>query len=172
MGEMGKKQHLHELLESIDTAMLITRHGEENHARPMAVAGVEGASTVWFVTSDDSPKAVEIRADARVSATFQTSRKFVALSGQAALVKDRAKVAELWKPDWKVWFPNGKDDPTIALIRVEVQDAEFWDNAGAKGIRYVFEAVKGLIAGERPEPVAGLHGRVRDGEALPESSRS
>jgi general stress protein 26 len=159
------KKHLHELLESFDTAMLITRHHDGMHARPMAVADVEGAHCVWFVTSVDSPKAEEIRTDPRVSATFQANRKFVALSGNAELVRDRAKIDALWKDVWKVWFPNGKDDPSIALIRVSVDDAELWDNAGAKGIRYVFQAVKDVLAGERPTPVDGQHARIKAPEA-------
>lgn len=133
----GDKKHLHELLESFDTAMLITRHHEGNHARPMAVAAVEGSDSVWFVMSMDSPKAAEIREDPRVSATFQAGRKFVALSGNAEIVPDRDKIHALWKDTWKVWFPNGKDDPSIALIRVSVDDAELWDTAGAKGVKYV-----------------------------------
>jgi general stress protein 26 len=165
MGEMTKTKHLKELLESFDTAMLLTRDGDQNHARPMAIADIEGASTIWFVTSKESPKADEIRHDERVSVTCQSDRRFVALSGTSTLVRDRAKIDALWKEQWKVWFPNGKDDPSIALIKVTVEDAEFWDNAGAKGIRYAVEAVKGLIAGERPQQVEGTHGRVKQGTA-------
>src|SRR5215204_5711695 len=135
MGQ-STKQHLQDLLESFDAAMLITHHGDREHARPMAVAGVEGANTLWFATSEWSPKSDEIRRDARVSATFQSDKRYVALSGRGELVSDRAKINELWKPTWKVWFPNGKDDPSLVLIRVTVEDAEFWDNAGTKGIRY------------------------------------
>lgn len=154
------KKHLQELLETFDTAMFITHHGDGQHARPMAVAGVEGVNTLWFVTSLDAPKSDEIRRDARVSITFQSERRFVALSGQAELVGDRTKIHELWKPAWKVWFPLGKDDPSLSLIRVTVTDAEFWDNAGARGLRYVFEAAKALIAKEKPATAEGQHGRV------------
>jgi len=161
MGEIAKTKHLNELLDSFDTAMLLTRDGDQNHARPMAVAEIETANTIWFVTSSDSPKVEEIRADSRVSVTFQSERKFVALSGTSAVVRDRARIDALWKEAWKVWFPNGKEDPSIALIRVTVEDAEFWDNAGGKGIRYAFEAAKALLTGERPEPVPGAHGRVK-----------
>ena len=73
MGETTK-EHLKELLASFDTAMLITRDGDQDHARPMALAGVEGASTLWFVTSQWSPKAGEIAQDQRVSLTFQALR--------------------------------------------------------------------------------------------------
>jgi general stress protein 26 len=159
MGEKSKA-HLKELLESFDTAMLITRHGETVHARPMAVAGVEGASTLWFVTGASSPKSDEIRNDERVSATFQGSLKFVALSGLASLVRDRKKIEELWQTSWKAWFPNGKDDPNITLIRVTVTDAEFWDTAGSKGIRYAFEVAKAVVTGDTPEVSQGQHGRL------------
>jgi general stress protein 26 len=162
----NKQEHLKELLESFDTAMLLTHHGEKEHARPMAVAGLEGTNTLWFVTADASPKTEEISKDPRVSATFQSSRRYVAISGHAELVDDKTKLNELWKPSWKVWFPNGKDDPSIRLIRVTVNDAEFWDNAGTKGIRYVFEAAKALLRHTTPTIGAPLHGRVQSAEPI------
>ena len=165
MGEISKTRHLNELLESFDTAMLLTRDGDENHARPMAIAAIEGGNTLWFVTSNESPKAEEIRSDRRVSVTLQSNRRFVALSGTSTLVRDRTRIEALWKDAWKVWFPKGKEDPSIALIKVNVEDAEFWDNAGGKGIRYVFEAAKALMSGERPDPVPGAHGRVKPATA-------
>lgn len=155
-----KREHLKHLLESFETAMLLTHHGDKHHARPMNVASIEGANTIWFVTQEMSPKTDEIKKDARVSATFQAARRFVALSGRAEVVDDRAKLEELWKPSWKVWFPNGKDNPSIRLIRVDVSDAEYWDNAGTKGLRYVFEAAKALLRHTTPNVTEVLHGRV------------
>lgn len=159
---MGEKSttHLKQLLESFDTAMLITRQNESMHARPMAVAGVEGATTLWFVTSEPSPKSTEIKNDERVSATFQSALKFVALSGVATLVRDRKKIDELWQTSWKAWFPDGKDDPSIVLIRVTVTDAEFWDTAGARGIRYAFEMAKAVVTGDTPETTEKQHARL------------
>jgi general stress protein 26 len=161
------EKHLQELLESFDTAMLMTHHRDLEHARPMAIAGVEGVNTLWFVTSLDAPKAEEIRRDSRVSVTLQSHRRFVALSGHAELVSDRGKIRDLWKPAWKVWFPEGKDDPSLSLIRVTVADAEFWDNAGAKGLRYVFEAAKALLSKEKPTITAAQHGRVKSSMGEP-----
>jgi len=155
------KQHLKELLESFDTAMLVTRHDDRDHARPMAVAGVEGASTLWFVTSQNTPKSEEIRRDGRVSVTFQSDKRYVALSGVAELMTDPAKIDELWKTSWNVWFPQGKDDPNLVLIRVTVTDAELWDHAGSKGIRYAFEAAKALVTGKTTELGEDLHARVK-----------
>jgi len=159
MGEKSKA-HLKDLLESFHTAMLITRDGETMHARPMAVAGVEGSSTLWFVTGESSPKSNEIKSDERVSATFQGPLKFVALSGTATLVRDRNKIEELWQTSWKAWFPNGKDDPNLTLIRVTVTDAELWDTAGTKGIRYAFEVAKAIVTGDTPTISQGQHERI------------
>ena len=173
MSEIATTKQLSELLESFDTARLLTRHGDTNHARPMAIAEMEGANTLWFITSIDSPKVDEIRHDERVSVILQSERKFIALSGISTVVRDRERIDALWKETWKIWFPKGKADPSIALLRVDVEDAEFWDNGGANGIRYAFEAVKGLIKGETPDLDAGVHGRVRrydggaPGSALP-----
>jgi general stress protein 26 len=160
-----KEKHLEKLLESFDTAMLITRHDDFDHARPMTVAGVDGASTVWFATSEDSPKAEEIRRDGRACATFQSRKRWVAVSGIAELVKDRDKVHQLWKPSWRVWFPKGKDDPSIVLIRLTVTDAEFWDNAGAKGIRWILELLRALLSRRRPSMAEGQHARIHPVEA-------
>jgi hypothetical protein len=65
-----------------------------------------------------------------------------------------------------VWFPNGKDDPSLALIRVAIDDAEFWDDAGAKGVRYAFEAVKAFVSRTTPSSVEGQHGRVKAGNPM------
>lgn len=169
MGERTK-EHLRELLTSFDTAMLITRKDDLNHARPMAIADIEGANVLWFVTSEPTPKTEEVKRDQSVSATFQSATRYVALSGRGELVRDRQKVEELWKPDWKAWFQS-KDNPDIVFIRVTVTDAEFWDNAGTKGIRYAFEVAKGMITGEEPKAAPGQYGRVKDLGSGPPSTK-
>ncbi|MBN9165797.1 MAG: hypothetical protein BGO98_11415 [Myxococcales bacterium 68-20] len=163
MGE-STKTHLKSLLESFDTGMLITHYDDREHGRPMSIAAVEGSNTIWFATAQSSPKSDEIRRDTRVSVTFQSRRRFVALSGTAELVDDRSKIHELWRPSWKLWFTKGKDDPSIVLIRVTVTDAEFWDNAGAIGIRFAFKAAKALLTKHEMPYVEGQHGRVKVGE--------
>lgn len=163
MGE-STKQQLKSLLESFDTGILITRIDDREHGRPMTIAAIEGANTLWFATTRSSPKSEEIRRDTRVSVTFQSRKRFVALSGTAELVDDRSKIHELWRPSWRLWFTRGKDDPSIVLIRVTVKDAEFWDNAGAVGIRFAFKAAKALLTSRGMPYVAGQHGRVMVGE--------
>jgi general stress protein 26 len=145
------KKHLYELLGDFDTAMLVTRGGGgEMRARPMAVAELRPDADAYFVTSVGSPKVAEIDSYPSVTLTFQRANEFASLSGEMTIVTDRALIHRLWREPWKVWFPQGKDDPSIALLRFDARRGEYWDNSGAEGLEYVFEAVKAYATGETP----------------------
>ena len=132
--------------------MLVTRAGDgQLRGRPMALAEVEPDGTLWFATDRHSEKMDELANDSHVVVTMQSRTKFVSLSGTAATVEDRAKVARLWKVEWKVWFPGGKDDPNILLLRVAGRTGEYWDNSGTSGVKYLIEAGRALLTGSRPD---------------------
>ena len=143
---------LRELLEEFGIAMLVTRTPEgQLRARPMALAAVETDGTLWFATDRHAAKVEELERDRDVAVTMQSATKFVSLSGSASPVEDRARVARLWKVEWKVWFPGGKDDPNIVLLRIDGQKGEYWDNSGTSGLKYILEAGKALLTGTRPD---------------------
>jgi general stress protein 26 len=151
------------LLEEFDVAMLATRTKDgQLRARPMALAEVEPGGTLWFLTDRHSAKVDEIERDVQVLVTMQSKTKFVSLSGTAAPVEDRARVARLWKLEWQAWFPGGKDDPNLVLLRVDGDEGEYWDNSGTSGVKYLVEVGKALLTGDRPD-VHGdpkVHGKV------------
>lgn len=156
-------EKLRHLLEEFRVAMLVTRTTDGNlRGRPMALAEVEPDGTLWFATDRDSAKVDELEEDNHVVVTMQSSTKFVSLTGQAKLVDDREKVSRLWRAEWKVWFPGGKDDPNIRLLRIDGHRGEYWDNSGSSGVKYLIEAGKALVTGTRPD--AGedpkLHAKV------------
>ena len=143
---------LHDLLEDFGVAMLVTRTPEgQLRGRPMALAQVEGDGTLWFVTGKHSAKVDELALDSHVAVTMQSSAKFVSVSGRATPVEDRAKIAQLWKVEFKVWFPGGQDDPEVLLLRVDGAVGEYWDNSGTSGLKYLIEAGKALLSGTRPD---------------------
>jgi general stress protein 26 len=134
-----------------DTAMLVTRtHDGELRARPLTVATAQDDGYLYFSTSVESPKVAEITEDQHVAVTFQDSKRYVSLTGTARLSRDRALIDRLWSEAWKVWFPKGKDDPTLAILIVAPIAGEYWDNAGTKGLRYAFEAAKAYATGTKP----------------------
>src|SRR5436190_21044614 len=115
--EAEKHSRLMKLLSHFETAMLVTRVGEEMRARPLSIAESREDGAVYFSTAIDSPKVAELEADPHVNVVMQDGRRFVSLSGTARVVRDRALIERLWKPSWKVWFPTGKDDPSLCLLR-------------------------------------------------------
>jgi len=155
------RERLYDLLKDFDTAMLITKSPDGHmHARPMAVAELNPDADAYFVTGIDSPKAAEIGAHPNITLTFQSSNQYASVSGRAEIVKDQDLIDRLYKEAWKVWFPKGKSDPSISMTRFTAQDAEYWDNAGAQGIRFAYSAAKAYLKGETPKSDQKQHAKV------------
>ena len=152
-------EKLKTLINDIDFAMLTTVNGGHLRSRPMSTQEYEGSNTLWFFTSDQTHKVDEIEADSRVNVAYAKpdDNVYVSVSGRAALVKDRAKIEELWNPILKAWFPDGLEDPTLSLLRITIEEAEYWDSPNSKLVQIV-GFVKALATGERAD--GGEYGRV------------
>ena len=148
-----KDLELHKLKEEIKdirTAMLTTLREDGNfHSRPMSVNEMDDDGTMWFFSHEDSNKVAEIRKNNRVSLGFSDTgaETYVATSGMAEVVKDKAKINDLWNDALKTWFPNGKDDPNVTLLKVTTHSGEYWDRPGGK-MMLLFEVAKGAITGK------------------------
>jgi general stress protein 26 len=155
------REHLHDLIKDFRTAMLITRAVDGGtHVRPMAVAKLQPDEELYFATGLSTPKVSEITETSSVVVTFQSSSEFAALYGMARLVKDRAIIDQLWSEAWRVWFPGGKDDPNLALLAVTPKTAEYWDNSGAEGFKYLFEGLKAVWQKRTPDTDDAQHAKV------------
>jgi general stress protein 26 len=121
---------LDEMIEGIDFCMLTTIDRGHLRSRPMSTQQFEFDGDLWFFTSDNTHKVEEIANDGRVNVAYSdpSNNRYVSVSGRASLSKDRAKIEELWNPAHKAWFPDGLDDPHLALLKVEVEEAEYWDS--------------------------------------------
>lgn len=160
MTDQAKK--LHDLIADFEDAMLVTTSPDGRlHARPMRIAELENDSDVWFLTSSESGKIVEIDEHADVNVTLQGGGKYVSLSGRAAVEPSRGKLDQLWQESYRVWFPDGKDDPRIVLLHVVVMEGEYWDNSGAEGIRYLVKAGKAYLQGKTPKIDESIHSKVK-----------
>ena len=74
---------------------------------------------------------------------------YVSLSGKAEIVKDAAKTHELWNPLMRAWFESA-DDPSIRLVRVDAESAEYWDTPGGK-LASLISLVKSAVTGTRDD---------------------
>lgn len=140
-------------ISKIETAMLVTTEPDGTlRGRPMQTLKLEG-NALWFLTSSNSPKSSEIKNDSHVNLSFadESSKLYVSVSGIATVSRDRQKIEELWSEPFKAWFPEGKDDPNIAVIRVEITQAEYWDTPSSPVVHLIGYA-KAVVTGERYHP--------------------
>jgi general stress protein 26 len=147
-------QKLRELVKEIDFCMLTTVDEDGDlHSRPMSSNGeIDEDGSIWFFTNASSHKVSEIARRPRVNVSFADpdNQRYVSVSGTGELVRDQKKIEELWKPEFKIWFPKGKDDPEIALLRVSLEKAEYWDSPSST-IGYALSFVSSLVTGKEPD---------------------
>ena len=147
------------LIKGINIAMLTTVDFGLLRSRPMATQEMEFDGDLWFMTSSETHKTDEIEKDPRVNVSYSApnTNTYVSVSGTVQIVNDREKIEELWNPAYKAWFPKGLDDPTICLLKVTVEQAEYWDSPSST-IVHIVGFVKALVTGERAD--GGDHGKV------------
>ena len=143
------RQHIGKLIENIHICMLTTVAADGTlDSRPMGLKTQDFDGTLWFLTRKESGKVGEIAEDAHVSVVFAEpgDSKYVSMKGRARVKQDRARIDELWNPMMKAWFPEGKDDPSIAVLEVTVAEAQYWEASSSKliwGAKYLAAAVTG-----------------------------
>lgn len=141
---MGEKtttaSKLTELIGGIEFAMLTTVEADGSlRSRPMAVQPSDAGNELWFFTNLDSLKVEEVEHDRHVNVAFAApaENRFVSVSGFASVFQERGRIDELWHPAYSAWLPLGKDDPHLALLRVWVAHAEYWDAASSRMVQLV-----------------------------------
>ena len=147
------------LIEGIDFCMLTTISGGHLRSRPMSTQEFEFDGDLWFFTSDRTHKVEEIEKDSRVNVSYSApdDNKYVSVSGTATILKDRAKMEELWNPILKAWFPDGLETPDLCLLKVNVEVAEYWDSSSSTLVQIV-GFVKAMVTGQQMD--GGEYGKV------------
>jgi general stress protein 26 len=122
---------------------------------------------VWLATGLETGKVDQIEENPKVGVVAQSPTAYVSISGTAELHRDRKLIDELWQESWKVWFPEGKSDPNLALIAVRLERAEYWDHRGTKSLRFLWEATKAYVQGTTPKTTEEEHGVITQSVARP-----
>lgn len=156
----SKLNDFYEMVADLETAMFTTHRADGLLvSRPMATQVRAAGADLWFVTSKDAPKLAEIRNDANVNLAYykDRTREWISVSGIARESNDRAKIKELYRPDWRAWFGDeggendgSADDPRMVLIAVDVKLAIYMHVDKPQPV-VLFEVVKGIITGKQPD---------------------
>ncbi len=146
-----KLRKLREIVKAVDICMLTTFDEQgDPHSRPMSNNGEIGLDgDLWFFTYGSSHKVDEVGRAPKVNASFSDTdaQQYASLTGRAEVVRDRAKLEQLWRPELKAWFPDGVDTPDIALLKVSVDKAEYWDGSQSV-VGHAVSLVSSLVKGK------------------------
>ncbi len=138
-----------DLAKDIHVSMLTTVD-ERGHfaSRPMGQQEVEPDGTIWFFAERDSRKVAHITANSYVNVTLTSAATWISISGTARIVHDSAKAQQLGNPFVEAWMPQGPTDPSVVLIEVDGETAEYWDTPGGR-IATAISFAKAKLTGPR-----------------------
>ncbi|MCU1482672.1 MAG: ral stress protein [Subtercola sp.] len=144
-------KNLAELIKKAHVALLTTVTGSGDlHSRPLAIKEEEFDGTLWFFTQDPSAKTANIRDNPQVNVSMEAGKGWVSLAGTASIVRDAAKIDELWDTSAEAWFPQGREDPTVALIKIDATSAEYWSTSEPAAIT-LFKVARAAVTGGQPD---------------------
>ncbi|GAA4284217.1 pyridoxamine 5'-phosphate oxidase family protein [Brevibacterium daeguense] len=126
-------------------------------SRPMAVMDVDDANHFWFLTAANSPKVEDLLDNREVNLAFAGKQDWISIAGRALLHRDAKKKEELWGLGADAWFDQGPEDPSVLVLEVVPDTAEYWTSPG-RAATAVSMLKAATIGGE---PKAGESGEVR-----------
>ncbi len=134
--------------------VMVGLSGDGRHSEPLtAQLDKDQVDTLFFFVGKDNRLAKGGRAMAQF--VSKGHDYFACLSGNVSVHNDFAIIEKLWSRQVEAWFPGGKDDPNLALLRFDIDDAELWEADMSLGGK-----IK-MLFGARIKPgEAGSHAQV------------
>ena len=125
------------------------------HAQPMTAFRDEEAGTIWFFTRDDTDLARDAALPGGQSAMFHYGSKeqnvWACVHGElSAHGQDRAIIDRYWNPVLAAWYPEGKDDPHLTILRFDAGDGRVWVNEGGF-FKFAYEIAKANVTKTLPD---------------------
>src|SRR4051794_2122678 len=156
MTTAAETKPLADVVKGGDVAMLVSHHDGRASSRPLTVAKVDGDSILFLVDRtaawfDD----VGDGTDVHVAVSAAGGNDWVSLNGTVHLSIDKAVINDLWSAPAGAYF-EGKDDPNITVLGVNVRDGEYWSAPGGGPFGRLVALVSAAV-GKGP---AGDHGAV------------
>jgi len=141
--------------------LFCTKENGNLESRPMGAAQVDEAGDIWFFSPKSSDKNRQVAADPEAYLMFMESGKqhYLSLTTEVAIVEDQQKVDELWNDFMKAWFPRGKQDPEISLLRASVVSGHYWDEKDGHLIGMLKAGLKALTGGKTDD--GALEGDIK-----------
>jgi len=153
---------LSELIKDIKFGMFTTHKLQGHlHSRPMTTQNKRiDDDSLWFFMSRSGDPVSEFQGDDQVNVSYAnpSSDTYVSVTGTAHVVDDPARKQALWNKAAEAWFKGGVTDPDLALVRVQIEHADYWDVKENKLVQ-LYKMAEAAMTGKQPK--LGEHGHIR-----------
>ncbi|MFC3076544.1 pyridoxamine 5'-phosphate oxidase family protein [Phenylobacterium terrae] len=130
--------------------MLAVVGGEPHHFQPMTAFAEPETGQIWFFTYKDTELAEQVAQGAQAMFVFQAKKLWASIGGRLTQQHDRERMDRFWNPVVAAWYPEGKDDPRLTLLRLDAEDAQVWvSDAGPA--KFAWEIAKANARGRQPD---------------------
>jgi general stress protein 26 len=134
--------------------LMVELQGQQQHAIPMTAQVDPNANhCFWFYTSKDNRLAAGGPAMAQFAA--KDHYLFACIEGALAPENDPAVIDRYWSKEVEAWYPGGRNDPGLLMLRFDLGTAEIWRaDMSLKGV------FKQLFGGDVRSEMKGKHAEV------------
>ena len=106
--------------------LMVGLEGDQQHSVPMTAQLDKNANhAFWFYTSKDNRLAPGGAAMAQFAA--KGHGLFACIMGQLVTETDPEVIDRYWSKQVEAWYPQGRDDPSLLMLRFDLGDAEIWE---------------------------------------------
>jgi len=98
------------------------------HAQPMHAFFDEDHGPIWFFTSRGNNLVARLGLSHHAVANYmaENHKLFATLHGQLNVEQDAGVIDHFWSREEAAWYKEGRDDPDLALLRLDATRAEIW----------------------------------------------
>ncbi len=121
--------------------VMIALDGGRAHAIPMrAQLDKDANSSIWFYTSRDNRLAKG--GPAMMQFVSKGHDLFACVSGTLTEETDKAIIDKHWSKPVEAWYDQGRQDPSLLMLRLDLGDAEIWE--ADPGVVGMFKMMTGM----------------------------
>jgi general stress protein 26 len=169
--ESASRDKLWQIIKKTRFAIFVTQESREPGAsqtagdilrsRPLTTIQKEFDGTLWFFVSRTSAVATAVKKNPQICLAYADTADadFVTVSGAAIVVDDVPQKQAMWNSMVQAWFPAGPESPSVVLVKVAAESAEYWDSNSNKLVQ-LFGMARALVTGTQPKNI-GEHHQVR-----------
>ncbi len=158
MSDHDLREHLWDAIEHKRTGMLGACVTPHEHMQPMTAHVERETGTLWFYTYNDTHLANHARTGQHAMFCIESKDNMLqaCIGGMIHLEHDPDRIKKFWNPMVGAWFPEGKNDPRLTMIRFDLDDAKVWLNDQGR-IAFMYQVAKANITNTTPDPGINTH---------------